>query len=424
MKLLCAKQFIFVGWLSIVLTMGLAKAEDNPGGPRSSVPTAAASSAFETQTPARAFPRVRLTPSVELTYIGMFSPDAIFRTPSKLAGATGYSAGEDVPPAKVDVGKTGVPESMLIPNERVVEDFEPPARATAKAQASSRAVETRDRALTYAYGRPSVLFAPDHVATDSQQRVILSDPRGNAVHVLDPRGKTSFRIPGGNGRRLQQPAGIAVDADDNIYVADAAKGMVLMFDRNGNFVRTLGDLKGEPEFARPDGIAIDRKSGRLYMVDTPSNMVFQLDLNGKVLKKCGRERNGLGVGQFDEPTEIAISQGRIFVLDGAGVRIQILDFDLNVVGGFELPHGFHRRINLEDGLGADLQGDIFVSSFHGAIIRMFSQAGRLLASFGQPGRRVGEFEGPDGLWVDASNRLYVADSGNGRVQLFQLSTLP
>ena len=44
----------------------------------------------------------------------------------------------------------------------------------------------------------------------------------------------------------------------------------------------------------------------------------------------------------------------------------------------------------------------------------------LLASFGQNGKRAGEFAGPEGLWIDSTNRLYVADSGNGRVQLFQL----
>lgn len=57
-----------------------------------------------------------------------------------------------------------------------------------------------------------------------------------------------------------------------------------------------------------------------------------------------------------------------------------------------------------------------------SVIRVFSQDGRPLAWFGQPGKRVGEFAGPTGLWVDSVNRLYVTDSDNGRVQLFQLST--
>ena len=78
---------------------------------------------------------------------------------------------------------------------------------------------------------------------------------------------------------------------------------------------------------------------------------------------------------------------------------------------------------ISKGLATDQQGNIYVSSFDSSIIRIFKQYGRPLASFGQPGRRVGEFEGSDGLWTESANRLDVADSGNGRVQLFQLSSV-
>lgn len=45
-----------------------------------------------------------------------------------------------------------------------------------------------------------------------------------------------------------------------------------------------------------------------------------------------------------------------------------------------------------------------------------------MATFGQDGSRLGEFSAPSGLWVDANNRLYVADTANVRVQLFQLTS--
>ena len=79
---------------------------------------------------------------------------------------------------------------MLISTERVVENFEPPAHAMAAAHANTRLGATRNRFLTYAYGHPSVLYAPRHVVTDSHQRLIISDPAGNALHVLDCKGKT------------------------------------------------------------------------------------------------------------------------------------------------------------------------------------------------------------------------------------------
>lgn len=416
MKLLCAKQFAIAFCLLNLVMVVTGYAEEITGLPDAAVSVTTASYLIEPQSPVRAFPRVHLWGSQQLTYVGMFSPDAVFRAPSRLG----------IPPAVLgqhSLPQSGAPESMLLSNERVVEDLEPPAHFEAHAQALSPAGKSRNRFVTSIYGRPSVLHAPTHVATDSQGRVILSDPEGNAVHVLDPKGKTSFRIVSGKGRRLRQPAGVAVDGEDNIYVADADRGIILVFDRYGNFVRNIGDYMGEPQYASPNGLAIDRKARRIYVVDSPRNMVFMLELNGRLLKTLGRARNGNGVAQFDYPTEVALSRDRVFVLDSSGGRVQIMDSDCNSLGTFDLPRSFDRQVNQKDGLGADQRGNIYVSSFNGSVIRIYNQAGSALASFGRPGRRVGEFERPDGLWIDSTDRLYVADSGNGRVQLFQLNTL-
>jgi DNA-binding beta-propeller fold protein YncE len=240
------------------------------------------------------------------------------------------------------------------------------------------------------------------------------------VHVLDPKGKTSFRIVSGADRRLRRPDGVAVDAEDNLYVADPVRGMVLVFDRNGSFVRYIGSYRGEPEYARPTGIAIDRQAQRLYLIDTPRNLIFVLDLNGKVLKTIGKQRNGKGSGEFDDPTDIAVNHKHVFVLDRRGTRVQLLDTECNPVGSFDLPHGLDPLVNREDGLGTDRAGNVYVSSFNGSLIRVYSYDGRFLSCFGQPGRGAGEFAFPGGLWIDPNDRLYVADSGNGRVQLFQL----
>jgi len=93
-----------------------------------------------------------------------------------------------------------------------------------------------------------------------QQRLIISDPAGKALHVLDPKRKASFRIVADRGRCLGEPMGVAVDAADNIYIADAARGLVVVFDHNGSFLRYIGNYHGEPQYARPTGIAIDPES--------------------------------------------------------------------------------------------------------------------------------------------------------------------
>ena len=149
----------------------------------------------------------------------MFTPDALFRTPSKAAGRRGPSLEETMLPAAspIEPQRRGdVPARMLISTERVVENLFPPPHAMAARRAKTRLGATRNRFLTFAYGHPSVQYAPRHGVTDSQQRLIINDPAGNGLHVLDRKGKASFRIVCGKDRRLREPSGVAVDAADDL----------------------------------------------------------------------------------------------------------------------------------------------------------------------------------------------------------------
>ena len=321
---------------------------------------------------------------------------------------------------------------MLSSNERVVDDIEPPGHAMALPEVHSLVGSARDAVVSLVYGRPSVLRTPQYLTTDSQQRVILSDPGIPAVHVLDPKRKTSFSILGGQGRRLRSPAGVAVDGEDNIYVADSDRGMVLVYDQYGKFVRYIGNFHGENMYQRPTGIAIDRKAGHLYLADSPRHLIFILDLEGHLLKRVGdqwddtngetlKSRKDIGPGKFDYPTEIAVSDHQVAVLDMAGTRVQIMDLECNLLRGFSFPNAYHQQADKENGLALDKHGSIYVSYAATSEVRMYNSEGGLLASFGQAGSKAGEFSAPRGLWVDASNRLYVSDTQNIRVQLFQLT---
>ena len=369
----------------------------------------------------RAFPRLLLPHGIELDYLGMFSPDAVFRAPSRFGMYAGQVNGEGILPAGVKPANENVPPWMLLSNERVVEDMEPPAHSQATFAAHSRAVGLRDRFVTSVYGRPSVIHAPEHIVSDSQGRVIISDPRANAVHVLDPRGRGSFRILTGKGYRLHVPAGVAVDGEDNIYVADSEHGWVVVFGPEGNFLRYVGSYRGEPEFARLDGIAIDQLRKRLFLVDTPRNLVFELTLDGSVIRRAGKLRNGTGSGEFEAPTDVTVNHTHIFVLDRAGARLQVLDTDLGLVKRVDLQGELDPRFTRDNGLGSDSTGNVYVSLYGRSIIRIYSPEGSLLGTFGQLGARVGEFASPKGLWIDSGNRLYVADAENGRVQIFQIA---
>ncbi len=368
----------------------------------------------------RAFPRVRLRAGRELEYLAEFSVNGKYKKSSKFSRvleALGAPAGSNSIFGDDTAKQAEVPPWMILPTRRIVEDFDAPAHASKIAQPTSNLANIRDAVVTFAYGRARLMAAPHHVTTDSTLRVIISDPDLRAVHVLDPRGKTSFSIQGDQGRRLQLPAGVAVDAEDNIYIADSERGIVLVYNQQGQFVRYIGMFHGESMYERPTGIAVERKLRRLYVADTPRNLVYILDLQGNVVKRLGKDRSGHGSGEFVSPTHIAVSDHGIVVLDAEQSRIQVLDFEGNRIGCYRVAVGADR----DNGLAVDGDGNIYISYVARSMISIYKPDGTPIGTLGQPGSRVGEFRLPRGLWVDPSNRLYVADTGNGRVQVFQVN---
>jgi len=370
----------------------------------------------------RAFPRVGLGGGRELEYLGTFCANAKYKKSSKFARALEALGSTSRSTSVLDedaARQTGAPWWMLVPARRVVEDFEAPVHATKIARPNSNLASIRDAAVTFAYGPARVMGAPHQVTTDSMLRVIISDPDLRAVHVFDPKGKTSFSILGDQGRRLKLPAGVAVDAEDNIYIADSERGVVLVYNQYGQFVRYIGMFHDESMYERPTAIAIDRNAARLYLVDTPRNLVFILDLQGNVLKRVGKDRNGNGSGEFVSPTQIAVSDHGVVVLDTERSRVQVLDRDGNRIGCYHVVSGVGR----DNGLAVDRVGNIYISYVAMSVISMYKPDGTPMGTFGQFGSKIGEFRAPTGLWVDASNRIYVADTVNARVQVFQINTV-
>ena len=364
----------------------------------------------------------------------MFQPDGKFRRMSRrtrFVDAMNVTPSES--PAEQLARQSAAPPWMLSSNMRVVDDIEPPAHAMALPEIHARPASVRNAIVSFVYGRLRVLATPQHLTTDSRQRIIISDPGIPAIHVLDAKGKTSFSILGGKGHRIQAPAGVAVDKEDNIYVADSERGMVLVYDQYGRFLRYIGNFHGENMYQAPIGIAIDRNAGHLYLLDSPRHIVYLLDLKGNLLRRTGEQgddnggsqlkrRSNPGQGAFNNPTEIAVNDDEVAVLDQVGTRVQIMDLECNLLGGFSVRKASSQEADRENGLALDQQGNIYVSYVGTSEVRVYNGGGELVTSLGQPGSRTGEFSSPRGLWVNASNRLYVSDTANARVQLFQLTS--
>ena len=76
------------------------------------------------------------------------------------------------------------------------------------------------------------------------------------------------------------------------------------------------------------------------------------------------------------------------------------------------------QFNSPYGIAVDGSGKVYVADSGNHRIQKFSSKGIFLATWGSNGLRNGQFDSPHGIAVDGSGNVYVADSGNHRIQKF------
>ncbi len=166
--------------------------------------------------------------------------------------------------------------------------------------------------------------------------------------------------------------------------------------------------------SQPLAVAVD-DDGLVYVSDTSNNRIQVFTEDGRWVRKWGA--HGKGPGQFDFPYGIAVRDGKVYVADKNNYRIQIFLPDGRFVGMIPpAPRPDARGfIPLNMNVGAD--GNLYVTSLDHRIL-VFDKKDSLIKEFGRGGSGKGELAYPNGVAVDETGRIWVADSGNARIQVF------
>src|SRR6478735_8764574 len=109
---------------------------------------------------------------------------------------------------------------------------------------------------------------------------------------------------GSDHGQFSGPAGVAVDANGHVYVADTGNHRIEKFDADGGFVRAWGSYgSGNGQFRYPGGVAVDAH-GHVYVADTWHHRIEKFDANGEFLLAWGS--SGSGKHQFSFPEGVAV----------------------------------------------------------------------------------------------------------------------
>lgn len=268
------------------------------------------------------------------------------------------------------------------------------------------------RAITGS-GDSDALYRPYAVALGPSKVIAVADPGRRAVHLFDAKGERYARASG-----LGYPVAVAF-VGSTLIVADAERRTLLAFDLQGRPAELPVRV---PALERPAGLAFDAKGQRLFVSDSAAHVVHVLSLAGKSPATIGGR--GSGDGELNFPTHLFTDvNGRLYVCDAMNFRVQIFAPDLSPLRRFGEVGDRPGNLSRPKGIAVDADGNVFVVEGYFDVVQAFDGEGRLLGIIGGSGIAPGRFWLPAGAAVDG-RLLYVADTFNGRVQVFDLEQMP
>ena len=271
---------------------------------------------------------------------------------------------------------------------------------------------------------PVMLQRPQHGAVSDGGRIYVVDAGRNAVLVFDskpPPDDDSDNKEGhmlvwqlaGKNIKFLAPVALAIVWNGDIVVSDAELGVVARLNDKGQPVGMLG----AGQLQRPTGLAFDGKRGLLFVADTVANQIKVFDGTGQLVKTFGAP--GAGKGEFNAPTHLAFSDGQLLVTDTFNSRVQVFDTEGHYLREFGERGLFVGNLVRPKGVAFGDSGIVYVvESYYGNLLAYNKQNELLLAITGS-GLKGGGFRLPSGVWTDKKGRLFIADMFNGRVVMFQ-----
>jgi sugar lactone lactonase YvrE len=224
------------------------------------------------------------------------------------------------------------------------------------------------------------------------------------------------------------PQGIAVDQDDNVFVADIGNNVI----RKITISTTACTVnKAASDFVNPWGVKFD-DSGNMYVADTGNNRICRVTANGMCMPIAGTagtvgfDNTTLTTqhATFNKPVDMVTdTQGNMYVADYNNNAIRKISLESGEVStcagsgpntpGLVDRNGPIAAFNAPEAVAIDACGNLYVADSHNNAVRKVSPAGDVVTIAGTD--PANPLSVPAGVAVDASGVIYVADQGKNRI---------
>jgi uncharacterized protein (TIGR03437 family) len=298
---------------------------------------------------------------------------------------------------------------------------------------------------------------PIRVVLDSKGDILLNDLGNSSIRIVSTdgvvnsitgNGSPGFSGDGGSaiGAQLSSPHDIAVDSNDNLYIADTGNRRVRLV--SGGKITTfagtgasgpqndpLGDggKATDARFISPTGVAVD-KAGNVYVSDIGNATVRKITPDGIITRFAGTGFLSYGAfqGEGGDATKALLGIPYSLTTDSDG-NLYIVDIGLGRlfrIGPDGIIHTVRENFSAQN-CAIDAAGNIYAANYDQNVVEKISSDGTSLwiggngiayySGDGAPGT-FGSMSQPYGVAVDASGNVFVAEAGNAVIR--RLTPIP
>ena len=265
---------------------------------------------------------------------------------------------------------------------------------------------------------PGQLDSPRGVAYGPDGRLYVSNTGNSRVDVFNSDGiyLYGFAAAKADGLTKLNPAKISLNRAGEIFVSDPDKALLQKYDRGGRLLR---------EYPAANNGAVADKRGQLYSINSKEGKVREFSDAGETIGTFGTR--GKGKMEFKGLRDIAIDEGGLLYLcDDENKKVVVISLESGETGP-ELPlAALLDRFTVKGPASKyAFKADVFAVTPDDKIVAYMPEAREIVLLDGgtkktlvREGRLQGQVRSPRGIFIDPKGMIYVADTGNDRVQIF------
>jgi sugar lactone lactonase YvrE len=220
------------------------------------------------------------------------------------------------------------------------------------------------------------------------------------------------------GFQLMRVYGVAADSKGNIYAADQAVAAIFIFPKTDTEELQLIKNGEQAHLPMINGLAMD-DNDRLFVTDSKLHHVLVFNAKHEAEASFGTE-------VLVSPAGIALDTVNrfVYVVDTQQDQVLVFDADsyklLRRIGSGGKRHTLTSPgdFALPTHVAVDKEGNVYVTDTLNNRVEMFDADGKFISEFGKPGDGPGHFARPKGIAVDCDGHIWVVDEVQSRVQVF------